>query len=86
MQRRKRCSTQSLIFAVLAISLFSRRLFAVPCCFHCWELEFVLLHVNASASKGYAFRFEAQALFDGGVSAQFYFAAGAQYPLPWQVK
>ena len=33
------------------------------------ELEFVLLHIYAAASEGYSFGFQAQALFDGRISA-----------------
>lgn len=41
------------------------------------EFEFVLFHVYAFSAKLYLFGFQAQALFEGGVSAQFYFASGA---------
>jgi len=32
------------------------------------ELEFVLLHIHATASEGYAFYFEAEALFAGRIA------------------
>ena len=50
------------------------------------EFEFVIFHVYAFSAKPYSFGFQAQALFDGGVSAQFYFASGAQYSVPGQIK
>jgi len=52
----------------LAGTLPSRGFFLSCCCFHSREFEFVLLHIHATASKHYAFGFQAQALFDGRVS------------------
>ena len=43
-------------------------------------------HVDAASAEGYTLGFEAETLLGGGVSAQFDFAASAQYALPGQVK
>ena len=44
------------------------------------------LHINPAATKGYAFGFEAQALFNGGVAAKLDFAASAKDSLPRQAE
>ena len=49
-------------------------------------MEFVDAHVDFAAAEGDAFRFQAQALLDGRVAAEFDFASGTKNALPWQSK
>ncbi len=44
--------------------------------------ELMRLHVHAPSTKSNAFSFEAQALFDGRVAAQFDLSTRAKHPVP----
>jgi len=46
------------------------------------KLELVRFHINFASAKPHALGFKPKALFDGRVSPQFDFTAGAQHPLP----
>jgi hypothetical protein len=41
------------------------------------EFVFVQVHVNFPAAEGDSFSFQAEALFESVISAEFYFASGA---------
>jgi hypothetical protein len=44
----------------------------------------VRLHVYPAAAKTHTFSFQAQALFNSRVPAEFDFTASAEHALPWQ--
>jgi len=60
----------------------------MPNSFFLWlslaEVPLAQSHINFAPPKYYAFGFETEALFDGGIAAQFDFSARTQYALPRQ--
>ena len=52
--------------------------------FRPWKLELVLGHIHAASAEGDSLGFQAQALFESGVSPQFDFTAHAQDAMPGQ--
>lgn len=52
--------------------------------FCAWKLELVLGHIHATSAKNDAFGFQAQPLFDGRISTQLDFPAGAEDTMPGQ--